>query len=145
MAQRGRKPKTDPGPVVGVEASEPPMPAFVKNDKVARAEWRRVVALLTGRRTLSAADAALVGAYCSAYSTVHRCRMELDGAESLTVVTAAGGVKAHPLVSVLSGAERSLATFADALGMSPTARARAAVIDPAGGDDLDEFLADGSA
>jgi phage terminase small subunit len=72
---------------------------------------------------------------------VVRCRQELAEAPLTSFNEKSGAHRAHPLLSVLSGAERSLVSFASELGMSPTARARAAVVEPAGGDDLDAFLA----
>jgi P27 family predicted phage terminase small subunit len=153
MAKRGRKPKPPElrivesnaarppaGPFATLRAGgEPPKPPTIADDPTASAEWDRVVELLTDRRVLSPADMAILALYCSAWSTVVRCRKILapvfdpaTGAlisDPFTCDTAQGGVKINPVVGALSGAERSLASFASELGLTPTARGRVDVFE----------------
>jgi len=105
------------------DAGEPPKPTAIADCEIASAEWDRLVALLSDRAILSPADAGVLTAYCSAYSTVIRCREELNKSP-LTVLSAGGSLKPNPLLGVLSGAERSLVSFASTLGLSPTDRGR---------------------
>lgn len=140
--QRGRKP--DPpelkilkmnasrtvasGPFADLrDAGQPPKPEAIKGCEIASAEWDRLLSLLSERAILSPADLGVLTAYCSAYSTVVRCREELNKSP-LTVLSAGGSLKPHPLLGVLSGAERSLVSFASELGLSPTARGRVTTI-----------------
>jgi P27 family predicted phage terminase small subunit len=143
MAAKGRRP--DPpqlrvlkenarrtvaaGPFAGLrDGGAPPKPETVAADPIASAEWDRLVEMLDARRILSPADMGVLTAYVSAYSTVVRCRDVLLK-EPLTVTSVKeGATKAHPLLGVLSGAERSLVSFASELGLSPTARGRVTTI-----------------
>ena len=142
MAKAGRKP--DPpalrvlklnaartaaaGPFAELrDAGEPPKPQAIADCEIASAEWDRLVSLLSERAILSPADLGVLVAYCSAFSTVVRCREELNKSP-LTTLSAGGSLKPHPLIGVLSGAERSLVSFASELGLSPTARGRVTTV-----------------
>lgn len=110
------------------DAGEPPMPKAIADCEIASAEWTRLVSMLSSKAILSPADAGVLTAYCSAYSTVVRCRQELNKSPLTSFNEKSGAVKAHPLLGVLSGAERSLVSFASELGLSPTARGRVTTI-----------------
>lgn len=143
---RGRKPAPpklrvlkanegrESGPFAGLRAAgAPAKPETIADDPVASREWDRVVDLLTDRSVLSPADLGILVSYCSAYSRVVQVRAELLH-QPLTVVNEESGViKAHPLLGVLSGAERSLYTFASALGLTPTDRGRVTTIEDVSG------------
>lgn len=123
-------------------AGQPDKPDWIASCSIASAEWDRLIDLLEDRRILSPTDAGVLAAYCSAYSTVARCREELNKSGLTTTNTRSGNVKANALLGVLSGAERSLVSFASELGLSPTARGRVTTVqDVDQGDELDEFLA----
>jgi P27 family predicted phage terminase small subunit len=156
MAKRGRKPKSQNlGPFASVTAAGAPVePGIIAEDADAHAMWIATVALLEDRRILSPADQGVLAAYCSAWSTFCRCRRLLAPKADpttgevrdpfLVINTVTGSVKASPLIGSLSGAERSLASFASALGLTPVDRERAAaIVDQDQIDPLDEFLAGG--
>jgi P27 family predicted phage terminase small subunit len=141
MAARGRKPK--PKPVDPIVIGVPDKPEFIKQDAVASAEWDRVTSLMAEQNILSKSDMGVLAAYCSAFSTICQCRKELSGAILTITNPVSGTTKAHPLLGVLAGAERSLSSFSSELGLSPTSRARAAVVESrAEEDDLERILAD---
>jgi P27 family predicted phage terminase small subunit len=136
------------GPFAGVrDGGAPAKPATIADDQVAADEWDRLVELLDGRRILSPADMAVVAVYCSAWSTICRCRemlrvqkvVRLDPNTGEAVVEEfdpflvtnrmTGVVKIHPAVGVLSGAERTLVSVAAELGLSPTARGRVVTLE----------------
>lgn len=154
MAQRGRKP--DPpalkvlkanqartiaaGPFAGLrQGGAPDKPETIASDEVASAEWDRLCSMLEDRRILSPADLGILLAYCSAFSTVVRCREILrpkKDPETGKVVDpylleneVSGVTKIHPAVGALSGAERSLVSFASELGITPTARGRVTTVE----------------
>lgn len=153
MGRRGRKPdppelrvlkankgRPSAGPFASTRlAGDPPKPATIGDDPVASAEWDRVASMLVDRRVLSPADMAVLACYCSAWSTVDRCRRILQPkfdpetsdllADPFICDTAAGGIKIHPAVNALSAAERSLVTFASELGLSPSARGRVTTLE----------------
>jgi P27 family predicted phage terminase small subunit len=141
MAKRGRKPDPpklrilkanagrDAGPFAAVRAGgEPPKPETIAADPIASAIWDRTASLLNDRRVLSPADEGVLVAYCSAFATVVRVREALLGRDLVVTNFKTGAVKAHPLLGVLSGAERSLHSFAGTLGLTPTDRGRVEVI-----------------
>ncbi|APW60472.1 P27 family phage terminase small subunit [Paludisphaera borealis] len=165
MAKRGRRPdppelriaKQNAGKTYGPfatirEAGEPDKPETISSDPYASEIWDRLVAMLTDRKILSPADQGIMVAYCSAYSTVVRCRKLLQpkvdpktGAIHDPFVVfneITGATKANGLLGTLSGAERSLASFASSLGLTPVDRGRAAVIeDLEQRDELEDILA----
>jgi P27 family predicted phage terminase small subunit len=156
MAKRGRKPKNQNlGPFASVTAAGAPVkPGIIAEDADASSMWDATVALLEDRKILSPADQGVLAAYCSAWSTFCRCRRLLkpkvdpqtgethDPFVVYNPVT--GATKANMLIGSLSGAERSLASFASALGLTPVDRERAAaIVDQNQTDPLDEFLAGG--
>jgi P27 family predicted phage terminase small subunit len=139
VAKRGRKPDPPalrvakendartvlPGPFALLrDGGAPEKPEVIAMDEVASAEWDRLVELLDGRSILSPADLALMTAYCSAWSTMIRCRQELQG-QPLTVSNErTGALKAHSLLGTLSGAQSDVVKFAAELGLTPGERGR---------------------
>lgn len=134
---RGRKPappelkvksenaqrKTIPGPFASVRVGGgPEKPEVIALDDVASAEWDRLLSLCP--TTLSPADLALLTSYCSAWSLVVRCLVELRGKPMTVENSKNGGVKTHPLYGTLSGARTDLVKFAAELGLTPSERGR---------------------
>ena len=87
MAKRGRKPtpiplkvarinaESAPGPFAFVrQAGSPHRPETISSDPIASEIWDRMVGMLTDRKILSPADEGILISFCSAYSTVVRCR-----------------------------------------------------------------------
>lgn len=143
---RGRKPAPpklrvlkanegrESGPFAGLRAAgAPAKPETIADDPVASAIWDRTASLLQDRSILSPADEGILVSYCSVYAQLIEVRAALRG-QPLTVVNEeSGAMKAHPLLGVKSGLERSLYTFASALGLTPTDRGRVTTIEDVSG------------
>ncbi len=128
---RGLKPSTiTPGtsPVVTV----PPPPAYLSKD--AKAEWRRVAPILTlERKVLTVADMAVLENFVIASGTMremHRL-LQVEG-----YVLPNG--KRHPASTILLQVQQQQLRAAGELGLSPSARSRAAMNELA--DDDGDFL-----
>lgn len=117
---RGLKPSTiTPGtsPVTTVQAP----PSYLSKD--AKAEWRRVAPILiTERRVLTVADLGALENYCIAFGTMrelHRL-LQVEGH-----VLPSG--KRHPASTALIQAQQMQLRAAAELGLTPSARSRAAL------------------
>lgn len=126
-ARRGRKPKPVPEPLAPL-TGDPVKPPVVKRDKVASRLWDQYVPLLSSSGIVGPPDAMALTVMCLSYSRLVAAEGVLAKAKSLTVTSETGVVKAHPLLIVVQTATRDLATAAEKLGLSPTARARIAYL-----------------
>ncbi|WP_165068291.1 P27 family phage terminase small subunit [Paludisphaera rhizosphaerae] len=141
-------------------------PLTVEMDGPASREWDRVVGLLGG--SLTSADVGVLVSYCLSFSLVYHTRRALapppapkvdklgrklsgkalakaQAAEAeapwqMTTVDGKGNPRTNPLVTVLTCATRDLAKFADALGLTPTARARVGAMAAPAEDAFDAWL-----
>lgn len=125
---RGLKPSnivTGTSPV-----SKPPSPpSYLSKD--AKAEWRRVAPILVNeRKVLTVADLATLENYCIAVATMRRASREQDA----TGLVVAG--KRNPISTILLQAQQQHLRAAEHLGLTPSARSRAAMI--ADNDDEEE-------
>lgn len=117
-------------------AGRPPMPAFVRQDREAAKEWRRIVPLLEVMNVLAKIHLAAVAMYCAAWSNVVALATKLNAEKQ--AAAAAGGAAGDALVARrASGIERpsgTLTTLHEAmaacnrhlgeLGLSPAAISR---------------------
>lgn len=127
---RGRKPASIP------EASHlitevPRAPAWLSND--AKAEWRRVAAIMVHRRTLTEDNLGTLENYAVAHGTV-REMARVIAAEGYIVPTEKGPRK-HPAVSIQSDASTRARLLANELAVTPTSRGRAAASANSAGND----------
>ncbi|TCM57825.1 P27 family predicted phage terminase small subunit [Rhizobium sp. PP-F2F-G48] len=127
---RGLKPSTiTPGtsPVVTV----PPPPAYLSKD--AKAEWRRVAPILIlERKVVTFADMGALENYCIALGTMrelHRL-LQVEGH-----VSASG--KRHPASTALIQAQQMQLRAAGELGLTPSARSRAVMMEADDEEGLD--------
>jgi P27 family predicted phage terminase small subunit len=125
--RRGRKPKPPAEPPDEL-AGPPDKPPIVKRNKVASRLWDQLVPMLATTGIVGPPDALALAVACLAYARMVAAAGVLDRAESLTVTSETGVVKAHPMLVVEQTARRDLAGALDKLGMSPTARARIAYL-----------------
>jgi len=119
---RGRKPNTlrsDPDPI----ADNLPAPRWLSKD--AKAEWSRVMPILTARRILTDADLASFENYCVAIGQVRE--MERLIKQVGHVVETPRGPRAHPAVKIQSDAMTRARLLAAELGLTPVSRSRPAV------------------
>lgn len=128
---RGRKPSTIvPGTssVTGI----PKTPSYL--NKEAKAEWRRVAPILTlERKVLTEADLATLETYCVHYGAVRMAEREISASG---LIRADG--KRNPAYGVLKESSLLLVRCAGELGLTPSARSRAAMNELA--DDDEDFL-----
>lgn len=125
---RGLKPSTiasGTSPVVRV----PSAPAYLSRE--AKAEWRRVAPILVReRKVLTMADLAALENFVIASGTMREMHALLQ-AEGYVLPNG----KRHPAVGILTAMQQQQLRCAGELGLTPSARSRAAII---GGDDDDD-------
>lgn len=109
-------------------------------DRVALAEWDRVVPLLCEAGILARADGAALAIYCRAFSRwINACEdVDLNGTE---VATEAGSYKKSPAAEVAVQAEGIMLKVLGEFGMTPSSRSRVAVAGEPPKDELGDFLA----
>jgi P27 family predicted phage terminase small subunit len=126
-----------------IEAQVPDPPPFVTG--YAADEWHRVVPHLYLMGLLSVLDTMPLAAYCMSYSHWRQAEEAL-AAVAMTISTAGGSLRAHPLVKVSRDSAADMVKFAGEFGMSPVARSRVAAGvcgQPPGGGKFDGLLSDG--
>jgi P27 family predicted phage terminase small subunit len=126
---RGRKPESlvsDGNAIVAVCTA----PAWLSKD--AKAEWQRVMPVLTQRRILTDADLASLENYCVAIGQVREMERLIKRAGH--VVETDRGPRAHPAVKIQSDAMTRARLLASELGLTPVSRSRPMIRD----DDADD-------
>ena len=128
---RGRKPTPKRGEILETEL-EPP----IELTSDARTEWRRVSVILCADAIINELDRGLLVAYSQAYGRwVQAERVLAKMAEldpiggALTITTKNGNAIQNPIIGIANKALADLARYAVELGMTPSARARAARAD----------------
>lgn len=94
-------------------------------DDKGKAEWSRLVPILSEMRVLTAADFGTLANLCLAHQVKLRAQEEIGG--SLTVTSAKGGTKADPAVKIMLEAAQMENQLAQQFGMTPAARSRVKV------------------
>jgi P27 family predicted phage terminase small subunit len=122
----------DPG-LTGRSTPRPP----VWLPEPGKAEWRRVVPLLTERNILSKADLSALASYCVAFGQVQMCQ-EILNTEGL-VIDSSQGRRGHPAAQVQHRAQSQMRQYAAELGLTPVSRSRAAVVDRRESDDWSDL------
>lgn len=125
---RGLKPSTiTPGtsPVITV----PPPPSYLSKD--AKAEWRRVAPILiVERKVLTVADMAVLENFVIASGTMRKMHRQLE-AEGYVLANG----KRHPAAGILTTMQQQQLRCAAELGLTPSARSRASMLELADDDD----------
>lgn len=151
MAKRGPKPKPTPLKIATgtrkdrIPTSEPiqlpgapEIPAYL--DKVAKAEWARMVALLSQLGLLSAAHGPALGLYCQSFSRLTKAEAEI-AKNGETVTTARGGLQTSPYLRIARDASRQMQSLLVEFGLTPSASSRvSATRGEAPQDDLEDFI-----
>src|SRR5438876_625126 len=75
--QQARASRAKAGPQEPETSGKPKMPAHIREDDDACAEWKRVVKLLGARQTLTQGDACLVELHCVTYSRLRAALNEI--------------------------------------------------------------------
>lgn len=130
---RGTKPNltTDPAALGDI-----PAPGWFSAP--ARAEWDRVMPILTERRILTDADLGGLENYCIAIGTVREMEAHLQtNGHILTDIE--GKMKRNPAVGIQSDAMTRARLLAAELGLTPVSRSRPAIRDEEDDDDLSKL------
>lgn len=120
---RGAKPdlKTDNAAMT----KAPKVPAWLTRH--AKAEWKRIMPLLTARKVLTEADMGSVENYCVAIGQVREMQ-EMISKQGPVIMTERGP-RAHPAVRIQSDAMTRARLLASELGLTPVSRSRPAIRD----------------
>ncbi|MBS0535376.1 MAG: phage terminase small subunit P27 family [Proteobacteria bacterium] len=103
----------------------PNAPTWLSKD--ARAEWRRIMPLLTERRILTTADMGSVENYCIAIGQIRQLDRAIKS-EGLVIQTDKGP-RANPAVRLQADAMSRSLRLAAELGLTPVSRSRPAIRD----------------
>lgn len=128
-----RMPQAEPKPAPGIPA--PP----VELSPAALAEWHRIAPILDRSRVLTEADGAALAIYCETFAewinTTRRIRKL-----GMLIPTAAGGLKANPLVAISVKARADAARMLTEFGLTPSSRSKVTALPEPEADALAEFL-----
>lgn len=86
-------------------------------DDLARAEWQRLLPLITGSVPVSKLDLPLFASYCQAYSDAQHAQADIRK-NGQTFTTDNGMVRMNPSVKLKLDATNQMMRLADALGLS---------------------------
>jgi P27 family predicted phage terminase small subunit len=118
----------------------PAMPKWL--DKEAKAEWARVVPILTEGKVLSLLDGGALERYCVAYSNWVKAQRDVQ--KNGFVVKTPFGPQKNPAVKIAQDERAAAMRLGQELGLSPSARTRVKVAEkPAETDKTEEFLFSG--
>ena len=109
-------------------------------DKVAHAEWNRLVPELTRLGLLTSVDRAALAAYCSAYSRWVQAEKMVAKFGTVIESPKSGYPVQNPHVSVANTALDHMRKFLIEFGMTPASRARLQVEPPTDGDRFAAFM-----
>ncbi|WP_316195932.1 MULTISPECIES: phage terminase small subunit P27 family [unclassified Bradyrhizobium] len=90
--------------------------------KDAKAEWRRVMPILSARRILTDADLGSLESYCIASGQVREMQRIIKREGSVIITDR--GLRAHPAVRIQSDAMTRARLLAAELGLTPVSRNR---------------------
>jgi P27 family predicted phage terminase small subunit len=108
----------------------------------AKAEWKRLVPILTRMRVLSEADGLVLANLCLAVSTLVRAQEKLMES-GILYKTPSGYIMQSPLLPVVNNAIDQITKLAREFGLSPAARSRICVLEDGREDELDTALLTG--
>ncbi|MGR3494088.1 phage terminase small subunit P27 family [Citreimonas sp.] len=127
---RGTKPHMSPDPEAVANLAAP---GWLSEH--ARAEWDRVMPILTERRILTDADLGGLENYCIAIGTVREMEAHLQE-HGHVMQDIEGKMKRNPAVGIQSDAMTRARLLAAELGLTPVSRSRPAIRDDEDDDDL---------
>jgi P27 family predicted phage terminase small subunit len=111
-------PKNEPKPDVALI----PCPQYLKSDKIAYAEWNRIVPELYKLGLLTNIDRTVLEIYCSQYSVYRRAIREIK--DDLITTNIRNGDKANPAAAIAREAAKIIKAIAVEFGLTPSSRAR---------------------
>lgn len=116
----GRKPKTTGQQKSSITRINPP--AELMGDHAIRA-WKQQSKVLIDRGTFEIEDALLLQAYCNSWQLMLDAEVRI-AKEGLTIPTADGSEKMHPVVNARDKAVSQLSRLGSLLGLDPLTRMR---------------------
>jgi P27 family predicted phage terminase small subunit len=122
-------------PTVPVEHAEPPSQL---NDE-ARAEWFRMIPILTRMKVLSESDLAALALYCEAHARHSAAARDLSKRGMVTMT--ADGPRINPAVGIAERASNQALRFLVEFGLTPSSRSRLKTTTPAEQDTFASFQA----
>jgi len=134
---RGRRPlpKKEPKPRTALI----PCPAYLRSDKIARAEWNRIVPELYKLGLLTIIDRAALELYCSQYA-IYRRAIKVLKEEGLITANIRNGDKANPATAIAREAAKIIKAIAVEFGLTPSSRGRISLPSEGEEDPLEELL-----
>ena len=122
-SNKNQKPKTE---TIKKEFEKPPMvPGYLKDDKYASAEWKRITKELIAKNILSKLDLAALEILCKSYSRWRRLEEELDRLKDLTYNPSMENVdyiQQRPEVSMAMNYAKQYKTMCTEFGLTPASR-----------------------
>ncbi len=104
----------------------PEMPKFLTPE--ARAEWKRIVPILSAMNVLTVADGKALAAYCSSYAQLVLAEAAIAkfGIINVTLdqLTGVAELKVNPVVRIKSDALRQMKSFLLEFGLTPASRSK---------------------
>jgi P27 family predicted phage terminase small subunit len=110
-------------------------------DAVAKAEWARVVPLLTIMGLVGKIDRTALAAYCQSYSRWVEAEKALSK-EGTTIAMESGYSQVTPNITIAHKYLDKVKSFCAEFGMTPSARARMSIPGKKEDDEFDTFLKD---
>jgi len=108
--------------------TRPRMPRNVREDPLARREWRRLVPLLDGMGVLRRADGPALTMLCLDLAILQR--LQEDVRQTGVVIRTNGSVEASPLLEVVGQFRELVWRWFREFGLTPASRAQVAVDEP---------------
>ena len=117
----GKRPlnKAEPKPI----ALKLACPSYLRKDRIACAEWKRISGELYELGLLTSVDRAALEIYCSQYSLYRRALRDIQE-RGLIATNIRSGEKAHPSVQIAREAAKIIKAIAVEFGLTPSSRAR---------------------
>lgn|SRR5574341_1751618 len=104
-----------------VHPRAPAMPAMVRSDPVAEAEWERVVPILLDLKVITERDQSMLATYCLALSTFYKLHAFLHQ-HGISGADAKGRVQPRPEARLYLTFLEQVLQFSRAYGFDPTSR-----------------------
>lgn len=135
----GRRPKPDvlkqlagyPGKRKPAKGAVPPkstsaavMPAVVREDAIAKAEWQRLAPQLELLGLIDSSNQQSFAGYCLSWALFVRAKREI-AKDGFTYRTESGQIKKHPAFEAMRAAGSEMRKFAVEHGITPASRTRA--------------------
>ena len=116
-----------------------PCPQYLKPDKIAYAEWNRIVPELYKLGLLTNIDRAALELYCSQYAIYRKAYKDVVD-DGLITTNIRNGAKANPAAAIAREAAKVIKAICVEFGLTPSSRARISVPGETIEDELEKLL-----